>query len=139
MAAEAPEFLNGLAPWATTAYTIGAVAVASVLGGWAMFKSKSEEKAKALAEAAAPPEHFDADELLAAAPILKFLANIEELSVNARLIAEGVRNISAVATILGKGVEDEYDELRVWRAVDERFEKLMARRQGPPSGGWTGS
>ncbi|MEE7460707.1 hypothetical protein MFUR16E_04835 [Methylobacterium fujisawaense] len=139
MAVEASEIISGLPPWAQLTYAVGALLGTGSLGLLALLKSRRDEKAKAASATEEDHEHFDPDELLAASPIVKFMADVTELSVNARIIAEGVRNISAVATLAGKRWEDGYDELRVWKAVQERFDKEMERRQrGTGTGGWGG-
>jgi hypothetical protein len=163
MAAEAaPEILASLPPWAQLTYTVGALFGAGGLGLLAWLKSwRDEKKAAAKPALTSEPDHFDPDELLAAAPITKLLSDITDLAATSRIIAEGVKNISAAATIWAKTREDGYDEVRVWKAVDARWEELMERdrdredkrdrderpaprdgrgnrRRGQGSGGWGG-
>ena len=155
MAAEAPEILASLPPWAQVTYTVGALFGAGSLGLLAWLKSwRDEKKAAAIPAPVAEPDHFDPDELLTAAPITKFLADISDLAATSRIIAEGVKNISATATVWAKTREDGYDEMVVQRAVDERWRELMNRdrderlppregrgdrRRNPGSGGWGGT
>lgn len=154
MAAEAaPEILASLPPWAQLTYTLGALLGASGLGLLTWLKSRNAEKKASTAPAPAMPDHFDPDELLAAAPITKFMADISDLAATSRIIAEGVKNISATATVFAKTREDGYDEMVVRAAVDERWRELMRdrderpppregrgdRRRGQGPGGWGGS
>lgn len=121
MANEAAEIVamlpDNLKPIAASILFLGTAAAGWVAVLWA--KKKESEK---------PEEHFDAEDILESSHIKNFLENVQTLADNARLQTEALKNISAASTIIGKTLEEDYDERRVEREVSRRLAEDRLRR-----------
>lgn len=151
--ADPSELIAGFPPWVQL---LGGVITSAGIGVWGVqqFLSKKAETKAAAEAAAVAVDHFDPDELLEAGPVVRFLADVSDIAANAKLQTEAQRNISAVATLIGKRMEDGYSELVVFKAVrtalDEerkaarealeqaREERRRSRSGSTGSGGWAG-
>ena len=129
MPAETADLIASLPPWAQAGATIVSMICVGIVGAQGFLKARREEKRKAEV-----PEHFDASELLSTSPVVKLLGNVEEIAVSLKLLTEAARNVSAVATNVGKLLESDYSELRVFKAVHEEMEREFRRREAIPRG-----
>lgn len=125
--ADVTELIPGLPPWAQL---MGGALCSLGVGVYGMYQlvTAKRAEAKAIEAAVAPHETFDPDELLEAGPVVRFLANVDDLTANARLQTEALRNISAVFTLIGKRMEDGYSELMVFKAVHEALKEERTQR-----------
>jgi hypothetical protein len=146
MPGEVPEIISGMGSWAIYLYNGLTVAGIAGFGLWQYVKARS----KAEGERAEEHEHFDAEDLLETSPVKAFLANVNTLADAAKLQTEALRTISAALVTLAKIYEQDFDEMRIRIAVQERFDAEEARRERererwaaqqrppPPAPGWGG-
>lgn len=142
MAGDLSDFVAQLSPYGQIAANLVAGVGIGAFGVWQYVSQR--RAAKAAVQEKAPPAAIeppaDLEHLLDSASFGRLLTALETIAAHMVIHSEALRTISAATTVWAKDREGDFEEWRIWRAVEARFDELMRRRgSGPPTGGSWGA